>query len=677
MSATSSRKEMNNLLRVKRSVSNFDIAILLSEIGHSVIGAWINNIYQIKDFFLFKLNTKSGDKTLLVEPGARIHITKYQRSMPKTPTNFCSALRKHVRNGHIENIVQHDLDRVVVITIITHLRKLKLIIELFGEGNLILCDVEDKIIMAKHYRVMRDRSIKPKDVFVPPPPRGIDLVSSSESEISSILDTSSAGLVETLASKLNIDPLYAEEICAVSEVDKSRKSRELNEEERARVVRAIQLTLGRLMNGPYEPQIVLDTSGKLVATAPFHLKILEGLPTEKKDSYNDAVDEFFSAAEARVVGSKEAGENKKETEIRNMINEQRKKISESEELVRRNKQSADLIYSNMINVEGILTVIRSARKRGVSWQEIESKLAEAKKKGVALADKITSVDARQGTLTLELAGERVTIDIRLSAARNASKFYESAKKAAAKKKGAESALQDALRKLSELETKIKPPKEEALREKRVKKWYENFRWFTSSDGFLIIGGRDSKTNDIVVKKRLEPTDIFVHADVHGAPVTVVKSMGKDVPQNTINEACQFAVSYSRLWKLGTGTGEAYWVKGGQVSLSPPSGEYLQKGSFIIKGERTYAKGIPLAISIGIMTDEEKHVILIAGPPSSISLKTVAKVDLIPGDKSGSKLANLVKDRLIKLANPELGAEIGRISLDEFLLILPPGGAQIE
>jgi predicted ribosome quality control (RQC) complex YloA/Tae2 family protein len=677
MSVTSSRKEMTNLLRVKRSVSNFDIAILLSEIGHFVIGAWINNIYQIKDFFLFKLNTKSGDKTLLVEPGSRIHITKYQRSMPKTPTNFCSAFRKHVRNGHIENIVQHDLDRVVVITIITHLGKLKLIIELFGEGNLILCDAEDKIIMAKHYRVMRDRSIKPKDIFVPPPPRGIDLVSLSGSEISSILDSSSAGLVETLASKLNIDPLYAEEICAVSEVDKSRKSRELTEEERTRVVSAIQLTLGRLMNGPYEPQIILDTSGKLVATAPFHLKILEGLPTEKKDSYNDAVDEFFSTAEARVVGSQEAGENKKETEIQNMTNEQRKKISESEELVRRNKQSADLIYSNITNVEGILTVIRSARKRGVSWQEIESKLAEAKKKGVTLADKISSVDARQGTLTLELAGERVTIDIRLSAARNASKFYESAKKAAAKKEGAESALQDALRKLSELETKIKPPKEEALREKRVKKWYEHFRWFMSSDGFLIIGGRDSKTNDIIVKKRLEPTDIFVHADVHGAPVTVVKSMGKDVPENTINEARQFAVSYSRLWKLGTGAGEAYWVRGDQVSLSPPSGEYLQKGSFIIKGERTYAKGIPLVISIGIMTDEEKHVILIAGPPPSISLKTVTKVDLVPGDKSGSKLANLVKDRLIKLANPELRSEIGRISLDEFLLILPPGGAQIE
>ena len=29
-----------------------------------------------------------------------------------------------------------------------------------------------------------------------------------------------------------------------------------------------------------------------------------------------------------------------------------------------------------------------------------------------------------------------------------------------------------------------------------KEWYEKFRWFYSSEGFLCIGGRDSTTNDI-------------------------------------------------------------------------------------------------------------------------------------------------------------------------------------
>jgi predicted ribosome quality control (RQC) complex YloA/Tae2 family protein len=659
-------------------MSNFDIAILLSEIGQSVIGAWINNVYQIGDFFLFKLNTKFGDKTLLVQPGSRIHLTKYKREMPKTPTNLCSALRKHVRNGYIENIVQHGLDRIIIVTVDTSSGKLKLIIELFGEGNMILCDSDDKIIMAQHYRVMRDRSIRPKDIFVPPPPRGIDPGALSDVEITSILDSSSAGLVETLASKLNIDPTYAEEICAISEIEKDKKSRELGQEEKNRVAKAIQETFYRLINGPYQPQIVLDISGALLTTAPFQMKIYEGMEARNVDSYNDALDEFFSTLETGAIRSKQVGEEENETkEIENMVEEQKNKISESEECLRRNRRLADQIYSNLASVEAILTIIQSARKTGSSWQEIGSKLDEARRKGIALADKIISLDAKEGTITLNLAEDEIKLDIRLSAAKNASRFYENAKKYEAKKKGAESALQDAIKKLSRLKSEIKPPEIEALREKRVKNWYEHFRWFTSTNGFLVIAGRDSKTNEIIVKKRLETNDIFVHADVHGAPATVIKSMGKNVPITTINEACQFAVSYSRLWKLGTAAGEAYWVRGDQVTFSPPSGEYLQKGSFIIKGRRSYSKGVALKISIGIMTDDEKHVFPIAGPPSSMLLMTSTKVDLVPGGESGSRLASFVKDRLMKLASPELESEIRRISLDEFLLLLPPGGAHIE
>jgi predicted ribosome quality control (RQC) complex YloA/Tae2 family protein len=659
-------------------MSNFDIAILLREIAQFVIGAWINNIYQVRNFFLFRLNTKFGDKTLLVQPGVRIHLTKYKREMPKAPTNLCSALRKHVRNGRVESIAQHGLDRIVIMTISTGAGELKLIIELFGEGNLILSDSEDRIIMAQRYRVMRDRSIKPKDMFVPPPPRGVDLATLSDIEIASILDSSSSGLVETLASKLNVDPTYAEEVCAVSEIEKDRKSMELRQEEKTRVARAIQLTFSRLMNGPYQPQIILDNSENPVATAPFHMKIFDGLQTKNFDKYNDALDEFFSTLETGAAITEQAGESERETkQLETIINEQRKSISEFEELLRINRKSADQIYSNLSSVEEILTVIRSAKKSGLSWQEIGNRLDEARRKGIGLAGRIKSLNMKEGAITIDLEGENVTLDVRLSAAKNASKYYENAKKAEAKKKGAESALQDALKKLSKMKSETKTPEIEALKEKRVKKWYERFRWFISVDGFLIIAGRDSKTNETIVKKRLESTDIFVHADVHGAPATVIKTMEKEVPEATIKEACQFAVSYSRLWKLGTTAGEAYWVKGDQVTFSPPSGEYLQKGSFIIKGQRNYMRGVPIKVSIGIMRDEGMHIFPIAGPPSSILLKTKTKVDLVPGDESGSQLAGSVKDRLVKLASPELKTEIGKISLDEFLLVLPPGGARIE
>jgi hypothetical protein len=173
---------------------------------------------------------------------------------------------------------------------------------------------------------------------------------------------------------------------------------------------------------------------------------------------------------------------------------------------------------------------------------------------------------------------------------------------------------------------------------------------------------------------MEPSDIFVHADVHGAPVVIVKSEGREVPESTIREACLFSVSYSRLWKAGVGAGDAYWTKGEQVSLTPPSGEYLQKGSFMVRGQRNYVKGMALRISVGILIDSDGYVIPVAGPSPSVAKRSKIIIELVPGGESGSKLARLVKWNLTKLASPDLKPEIEQISIDEFLLVLPPGGA---
>nr|MDO8100322.1 ribosome rescue protein RqcH [Candidatus Njordarchaeota archaeon] len=659
-------------------MSNFDIAILLNEIAQSVKGARINNIYQIKEAFLFKLNTKLGEKTLLVEPGRSIYLTMYQRAVPKVPTNFCTSLRKHIRDRRIQEVSQHDLDRIVKMVVNGGRGKYGLIIELFGEGNLILCDPENRIVLARRYKVMRDRSIKPKEVYTSPPLRGTDLMNLSRDEVSSILSSSSAALAETLASRLNIDPIYAEEVCALSKLEIDTKSKDLSIDERTRIFDAIQLILDRLKVGPYVPQIIYDASGKPISTAPFNLEVFRNLASKKTGNYNDAIDEFFGVIE---IGAAESLEKKefqaRVKEIENKLEEQRKKIAESEKTEANNRRFGDLIYSNLHQVEEILSIILSARRKGVTWEELEKKFEEAKKVGIVPTNKVISLSPREGTVTLELNGDKIAIDIRLSATENASRFYELAKKAESKNKGAQSAFQGALEQLRKLEAEGFSLREKKLKVKRIRKWYESYRWFISSDGFLVIGGRDAKTNEIIVRKRMEPKDIFVHADVHGAPVVIIKSQGKEVPETTLMEACQFSVSYSNLWKLGAGAGDAYFVKSDQVSFSPPSGEYLQKGSFMVRGDRTYMKGIPIRISVGAMVNEEGYVVLVAGPPSSMAGKTKIRVELAPGGQIRSMSVRSIRDRLVKIADPELKNRIEEIALDEFLQALPSGGLHIE
>ncbi len=89
---------------------------------------------------------------------------------------------------------------------------------------------------------------------------------------------------------------------------------------------------------------------------------------------------------------------------------------------------------------------------------------------------------------------------------------------------------------------------EALAKRKVetenKEWYEKFRWFTSSDGFLVVAGKDTVSNEVLIKKYTTQEDAVFHAEISGAPFTVVKSEGKPVPEQTLREAGEFAASFS-------------------------------------------------------------------------------------------------------------------------------------
>ncbi len=54
-------------------------------------------------------------------------------------------------------------------------------------------------------------------------------------------------------------------------------------------------------------------------------------------------------------------------------------------------------------------------------------------------------------------------------------------------------------------------------DRRERQWFERYRWFVSSNDHLIVGGRDSTTNSIIINKYTNKDDIVFHADLHGSP----------------------------------------------------------------------------------------------------------------------------------------------------------------
>jgi len=217
--------------------------------------------------------------------------------------------------------------------------------------------------------------------------------------------------------------------------------------------------------------------------------------------------------------------------------------------------------------------------------------------------------------------------------------------------------------------------EEAPLKRKERAWYEKFRWFQSSDGFLVLGGRDATTNEILVKKHTEPTDIVFHADVAGAPFVVIKAEGKALSEQVIKEAAQLAASYSRAWREMLHAIDVYWVHPDQLSKSPPLGQYLAKGAFIVRGKKNYVRNVPLRVAVGIVM-KENQVVVVGGPTEAIRKQTEVCVEVVPGQQTSSELAKHIRKLLTEKAFKEWRKQVSEISLEEVQRFIPSGKGAI-
>ena len=226
-------------------------------------------------------------------------------------------------------------------------------------------------------------------------------------------------------------------------------------------------------------------------------------------------------------------------------------------------------------------------------------------------------------------------------------------------------LREQTGKAREAEVRISPPPEAISppEEVRRKAWYEAYRWFISSDGFLVVAGKDAASNEALVKKHAEAGDLLLHADIHGAPFVLIKAGGREVPRTTLEEAAQVAVAYSRAWRYGLGAATAFCFKPDQARKVGPHGEKLPKGAFYIAGRKDYVRKVRPQLAIGVSPEAEKKVLV--GPVGAIASRAKAYVVIGPGDLKAeeviSRSLSLLRKMLGDIPLPP-GAEASLSSL---------------
>lgn len=671
------------------------MAAVVYELQECIIDSRVNSVYQLdgKTLLLKLHKPDKPELRLVLEAGRRLHLTSYVLEKPLTPPAFCMALRKYLRNSRLTSLEQYEFERIVILSFKTSAGVVRLVLELFGEGNVILVGEDGRILQALSYKRMRDRNILCGEAFVFPPSSGKNPSKIGKEEFRSILKgVGDVEVVRAVARFLGVGGVYAEEALLRAGVDKTKHCDALGEKEIDSISDGLRALLSRVQTRDLEPTIVLDGSDSLLDVVPFKLKRYEGFRLQSYEGFNEALDEFYARVTAveKALAGVEVGRLQREAErLKRIIADQEKVMAEAEAKADIDKRIGDTIYAYSGDFQALLDKFSVGKQMGKNWNAVVSEVLSEKKAGLKPSVFFESLDSKGLTANVCVEGLIFGLELQRSLFENAASFYERGKKARQKLEGARAALEDSRRKLTEVEKKMHKAEEleqvkpaEAMQELakhkvKHKEWFEKFRWFVSSDGFLVVAGKDATSNEVLVKKYTEDKDVVFHADIVGAPFVVVKTEGKKPSEQCLREAGEFAAAFSRGWREGFGSVDVYWVRPEQLSKGGPSGESVAHGAFVVRGERNWMRGTPLRIAVGVaISDRESRARISGGPVEAVRAKLNAYVVIVPGDVEGKELFNRVLTSLGRKLPRELRETVLNVSIEEIREFIPYGKGRI-
>uniref|UniRef100_A0A8C6XES7 Ribosome quality control complex subunit NEMF n=1 Tax=Naja naja TaxID=35670 RepID=A0A8C6XES7_NAJNA len=578
---------------------------------YSLLGMRVNNVYDV------------DNKTYLIR-FQKIHMTEFEWPKNMMPSGFAMKCRKHLKSRRLVSVKQLGIDRIVDFQFGSDEAAYHLIIELYDRGNIVLTDHEYLIL-----NILRFRTDDADDVkFAVREHYPVDHVKTATSlpsleryyyilyrQTHALRDKHKLPYGITLIEHCLIEAGFSGSI-KVEQIGYIIQKREK------------------------KPSLQPNKSPEEILTYeefhPFLFSQHSKCPYVEFESFNKAVDEFYSKLESQKIDLKALQQEKQALKkLENVRKDHEYRLEALHQAQEIDKVKGELVEMNLEIVDRAIQVVRSALANQIDWTEIGVIVKEAQAQGDPVASAIKELKLQTNHITMllknpyviseedeeeeddkekpkaelieESKGKKkkkkvkqlqkplknqpmlVDVDLSLSAYANAKKYYDHKRHAARKTQktveAAEKAFKSAEKKTKQTLKEVQTVT--TIQKARKVYWFEKFLWFISSENYLVIAGRDQQQNEMIVKRYLRPGDIYVHADLHGATSCVVKNPSGDrIPPRTLTEAGTMALCYSAAWDARVIT-SAWWVYHNQVSKTAPTGEYLTTGSFMIRGKKNF------------------------------------------------------------------------------------------
>ena len=629
------------------TLAGIELVYLVKDIGEKTSGYYASNIWGInRNSLLFKLHHPTKPDIMLMVSSIGMWITD-KKIEPIEPNKMLRRLRSDLLRAKLTKIEQIGTERIAYFTFTNFEKEFTLIVEFFGDGNIILCNEERKILALLHSIDVRHRQLRVGLEYAPPPEDGVDVLNLTKESFRELFSTS--GIGKTIGRGLGLPKKYVEEIIRLSGIDPKKPSNEVTNEEFEALYEIITSTLSKVTQGPHDPSVIIEDD--VHDAYPIRFSD-DNLNAKKVDSFNEGLD---------IVFTEEILEKGKSL----FSSPADKKIESLEKTLTEQKNAINVVLEKsktIAEVANLLFTMTSAGQHDIRNEMITNSLKE----------KNAEIISEKGVPYMKINESKIQIDPDSSLPTIASKLFDESKK----QKGAVKSIEKLMKKTeSKLEKTIEKGEiakgAVGFKEVRKKSWFERYRWFYTSDEVLAVGGRDSSSNSAIIRKYLEKNDKVFHAEVHGSPFFLLKGEDEELLPLSLEEVAHATVCFSRAWQISAYGMSSFWVNPDQVKKGAPTGQSMAKGAFMINGTRNFIKVSSLKLAVGIFKQDEDYL-LVCGPPEPIKKKCLCYAVIEPGGSTMSDVAKKIRAEFDKVDD-----SFKKIFLiDDYVRALPTGSSKV-
>ncbi|WP_368234401.1 NFACT family protein [Anaerotruncus rubiinfantis] len=529
---------------------------LKNEIADVIVGGRVDKVHQpAKETIVLAMRAQAGNHKLLISASAsnpRLHFTSLPQDNPKSPPMFCMLMRKHLANAKLVEIRQIGLDRIL------HLRfetvnefgdkvVMTLAVEIMGRhSNIILVGPDNKVVDSIKRisdEMSRVRPVLPgmSYTLVPAPDR-LSIFTAAPTEIAERIKCAPGlPLSKALLGVLEgMSPLVCREVAHNVTRGGDTVVSELTGEQEMRLKFYLSQLSDTLREGKAHPVMLVDAAGKPKDFSYIDLNQYgHTLVCRAYDTYSGLLDSFYS---------------------------------ERDRIDRMHQRGADLLKL-LVNLSD-----RTARKLSTQREELKTSTEREKLKiyGDLINSNLYALEKGQNTARVQNYYEEgcpeieIPLDVRLTPAQNAQRYYAQYRKANTAEKKLRALIAQGEAELAyfdtvfdelaraSLESELSAIRSELAGEGYVRSTMRRGMKeerlpplkFISDDGFTILCGRNNLQNDRLTLKDSRNGDIWFHTQKIPGSHVVIITEGREVPNRTLEQAAVIAAWHSKARESG-------------------------------------------------------------------------------------------------------------------------------